>query len=64
MFERIIGTAQAIATQKRNAQIERLVQVTPPPGITITRTEEGVVLSGKRLRRRLITDPALRSFGR
>lgn len=64
MFERIIGTAQAVATQKRNAQIERLVQVTPLPGITITRTEEGVVLSGKGLRRRLITDPALRSFGR
>lgn len=64
MFERIIGKAQAIATQKRNAQIERLVQVTPLPGITITRSEEGVVLSGKGLRRRLITDPALRSFGR
>jgi len=64
MFERIIGTAQAVATQTRNAQIERLVQVTPPPGITITRTEEGVVLSGQRLRRRLITDPTLRSFGR
>jgi len=64
MFERIIGTAQAVATQTRKAQIERLVQVTPLPGITITRTEEGVVLSGKRLRRRLITDPALRSFGR
>lgn len=64
MFERTIGTAQAIAAQKRTAQIERLVQVTPPPGITITRTEEGVVLSGKRLRRRLITDPMLRSFGR
>ena len=64
MFERIIRKAQAVATQKRNAQIERLVQVTPPPGITITRTEEGAVLSGKRLRHRLITDPALRSFGR
>ena len=64
MFERIIRKAQAVATQKRNAQIERLVQVTPLPGITIARSEEGVVLSGKRLRRRLITDPALRSFGR
>ena len=64
MLERIIGTAQAMAAQRRNAQIERLVQDTPPPGITITRTEEGVVLSGKHLRRRLITDPALRSFGR
>ena len=64
MFERIMGKAQAVAAQRCNAQIERLAQLTPPPGITITRTEEGVVLSGKRLRRRLITDPALRSFGR
>lgn len=64
MFERIIRKAQAIAAQKRNAQIARLAQVTPPPGITVTRTEDGIVLSGKRLRRRLITDPALRSFGR
>lgn len=64
MFERMIAKAQALAAQKRNAQIERLERVTPPPGITITRTDDGVVLSGKRLRRRLITDPALRSFGR
>ena len=64
MLERMIAKAQAVAAQRRNAQIERLAQDTPPPGITITRTEDGVVLSGKRLRRRLITDPALRSFGR
>ncbi len=64
MFERIIGKAQAIVAQKRNAQIERLVQVTPPPGITVARSEDGIVLSGKRLRRRFITDPVLRSFGR
>ena len=64
MLERIIGTAQATAAQRCNVQIERLAQLTPPPGITITRTEAGVVLSGKHLRRRLITDPALRSFGR
>ncbi len=64
MFERIIGKAQAVAAQRRNAQIERLAQATPPPGITVARSEDGIVLSGKRLRRRLITDPALRSFGR
>ena len=64
MFERIIGKAQAVAVQRRNAQIARLAQVTPPPGITVTRTVDGIVLSGKRLRRRFITDPALRSFGR
>ena len=64
MFERIIRKAQAIAAQKRDVQIVRLAQVTPPPGITVAPTEDGIVLSGKRMRRRLITDPALRSFGR
>ena len=64
MFERIIRKAQAIAAQKRDVQIVRLAQVTPPPGITVARSEDSIVLSGKRLRRRFITDPALRSFGR
>ena len=64
MFERIIKKAQALAAQKRDAQIARLAQVTPPPGITVARSEDGIVLSGKRLRRRFITDPVFRSFGR
>lgn len=64
MFERIIKKVQAEAARKRDAQIARLAQVTPPPGITVARSEDGIVLSGKRLRRRLITDPVLRSFGR
>lgn len=64
MFERMIAKARALAAQKRNAQIARLAQLTPPPGITVAPTEDGIVLSGKRLRRRFITDPALRSFGR
>jgi hypothetical protein len=64
MFERMIAKAQALAAQRCNAQIARLMKVTPPPGITVTRTEDGIVLSGKRLRRRFITDPVLRSFGR
>ena len=64
MFERIIKKVQAVAAQKRDAQIARLAQVTPPPGITVARSEDGIVLSGKRLRRRFITDPVLRSFGR
>ncbi len=64
MFEHILEKAQARAEQLRSARIERLAETAAPPGITVNRTEDGIVLSGKRLRRRLITDVALRSFGR
>ena len=65
MFEQILARAQALAEARRKAQRERLAsEVPPPPGVTITPTDEGIVLSGKRLRRRLVTDAKLRSFGR
>lgn len=64
MFEQLLSKAQTVAAERQSAQIDRLANETPPPGITITRTDEGVVLSGKRLRRRFITDATLRSFGR
>jgi hypothetical protein len=35
-----------------------------PAGITASAIEGGIVLSGKRLRRRIIEDPKLRNFTR
>lgn len=64
MFEHLLSRAQTLAAHRRAAQVERLIADAPPPGITVTRSEEGVVLSGRGLRRRLITDAVLRSFGR
>ena len=64
MFEQFLDRVHARAEQRRVARTERLAETAPPPGITVTRTEEGIVLSGKRLRRRFITDVVLRSFGR
>lgn len=64
MFEPLVSRAQAIVADRRAAQIDRLAETAPPPGVTVTRTEDGVVLSGKRLRHRLVTDAALRSFGK
>ena len=64
MFERIFEKARVVTEQRRTAQIDRLAKETPPPGVTITRTGDGVTLSGKHLRRRLVTDVSLRSFGR
>lgn len=64
MFEHLLDRAQLRAQQHRSARIKRLAETAAPPGVTVTRTEDGIVLSGKRLRRRLITDAALRGFGR
>ena len=64
MFETLLNRAQDLAERGCAARIERLAGDMPPPGVTITRTSDGIVLSGKRLRRRFVTDASLRSFGR
>lgn len=64
MFEQLLAKTEVAAEARRIAQIDRLASVVPPPGVTVTQTDDGVVLSGRRLRRRLVTDAALRSFGR
>lgn len=64
MFETLLNRAQDLAERGRAARIERLAGDMPPPGITITRTSDGVILSGKRLRRRFVIDATVRSFGR
>ena len=64
MFERILSKARSLAEARCKARIERLASEVPPPGVAVTQTEEGVVLSGKRLRHRLVTDATLRSFGK
>lgn len=39
-----------------------LVRSNPPPGVTTDRITGGILLSGKNLRRRFISDPQLRNF--
>lgn len=64
MFENLLRRATELADQARAARIERLAGELPPPGVTIAHTPDGVILSGKRLRRRFVTDASLRSLGR
>lgn len=64
MFEQLLSKAQTVAAKRRTALIGRLANENPPPGVTVTRSDDGVVLSGKNLRSRLITDATLRNFGR
>ena len=64
MFGTLLSKGQTLAEERRRARIDRLASESPPPGVIVAQTEEGIVLSGRRLRRRLVTDAALRSFGR
>ena len=64
MLEKLTTAAEGKAAEAVKRQIDRLAQSPTPPGITAAATDSGIVLTGKGLRRRLLTDPILRNFGR
>lgn len=64
MLELLLASGKVLAERARARVIDRLAQETPPPGVAVTRQEDGVMLSGRGLRRRRITDARLRSFGK
>lgn len=49
-----------VATERAKAQIVHTLEV---PGVEATRTEQGVVLAGRGLLRRVLTDERLRWIG-
>lgn len=64
-LERLTARADMIAASAAVEARDRLLAVAIlPEGVTAETTNAGIVLSGKRLRRRMITDPQLRKFGR
>ena len=63
MLEKLTAAGERIADAAVARQIEKLA-ANPPPGVDAAPSPQGIVLSGKRLRRRYVTDPALRNFTR
>ncbi len=64
MFEALTARVLGLA-QSRTVRIIAAIAATPlPPGVTAEPADNGVRLSGHGLKRRIITDPSLRSFGR
>lgn len=62
--ERLKAKAESLG-DSRVAQIcDQLMATDCPLGVRLERTEDGVCLIGKNLRRRMIDDARLRSFGR
>jgi hypothetical protein len=63
MLDNLQRRAAARAEARRQAQIRRIVALAPK-GVTATPAPQGVLLTGRGLKRRFIYDPWLRSFWR
>jgi hypothetical protein len=64
MFERLSARAAHLADQAAEARRVEIAARPLPNGVTATISSDGVTLSGKRLRRRFLSDQALRNFAR
>jgi hypothetical protein len=61
-LDRLSARGTAIGKAASAALRDRLLQqFDPPPGITATPIDDAILLSGKRLRRRWITDSKIRN---
>ena len=64
MMERLLERGQAIAEDRADAATQVLIEMLRkdlPPGILAERVSVGIILSGQGLRRRYVTDAALRA---
>ena len=64
MLERLTARAETRAEEKRRAAIARLAAQPLPPGVTAEANEQGLILSGRGLKLRLIRDPMMQRFWR
>jgi hypothetical protein len=64
MFERLKAAADRQADRLLLRVIARLAARPVPPGVEVKALDDGVMLSGRGLKRRMIDDADLRDFGR
>ncbi|MEY3658565.1 MAG: hypothetical protein RL425_1326 [Pseudomonadota bacterium] len=64
MLERLTARAEAWAEDKRRAAIARLAGQPLPPGVTAEANEQGLILSGRGLKLRLIREARMWRFWR
>jgi hypothetical protein len=62
MLERLQAAASKQADRMLMRVIRRLAARPVPPGVEVKALPDGVELSGKRLKHRMIDDPALRNL--
>jgi hypothetical protein len=64
MLSNLSQTGAKIADAVVRRTILRLASISLPPGVRSEASPDGVILSGRHLKSRVITDPSLRNFGR
>jgi len=64
MLERLTARAEAWAQEKRRAAIARLAAQSLPPGVAAEANEQGLILSGRGLKLRLIREAMMQRFWR
>lgn len=62
--DRMNAKAEALGDRRAEQLRDQLIKENLPQGVRAERSGEGVTLIGKNLRRRMLNDPVLRSFGR
>jgi hypothetical protein len=62
MMERLLKRGQAIAQERAEAAVDARLARPLPPGITAERIATGIMLCGRGLRRRFVTDAAVRAL--
>ncbi len=64
MLTQVTDAVTKVTEREVQRTILRLASLSLPAGVASEATKDGVVLRGKNLKHRVITDPNLRSFGR
>lgn len=65
MFERLKARAERVGRAAVLVALARLArQAALPPDVRLETREDGLTLSGRALRRRMLDDPRLRGIGR
>lgn len=64
MLEKLAKAGDTIAAGAVTRAIAKLSGTPAPAGVHVEAMEGGVLLSGRRLRRRMLDDPQLRNFGK
>jgi len=65
MFKSLLKKAGRIALQLADREIDRILAKTDrPTDVTAEKSASGVVLTGRKLRQRAVTDPAIRDAAR
>lgn len=62
MLDAIAARGRVLGEMLRRRAIDRLAARPVSPGVRIEESDEGVVLTGKRLKRRFVTDARVRDL--